>query len=141
VFDCGVWILISQETHANKIASKFKLMTLIGANKFGYIFMHTPNNVIFCSSNVKFIEDFFSKYSDNKGRKPEQPKSPTETHSESQDNHPNSSKFDNNDTLNNSNYRHTYQYKPSYKWLSNTNNDSAPFSFFGSDSSSSLQLV
>jgi hypothetical protein len=74
VFDCGTWILILLETHANKLAPKSKLMTLIGADKFGYIFMHALNNVVFCSLNVKFVEDFSPKCPDNKGRKPKCPK-------------------------------------------------------------------
>jgi hypothetical protein len=76
---------------------------LIGADEFSYIFMHALNNVIFCSSNIKLIEDFFSKYSDNKGRKPQWPKSPAKTHSEPQDNYFNGPKFDDNDALDNSN--------------------------------------
>jgi hypothetical protein len=97
VFGCGAWVLIPQETHTNKLAPKSELMTYIGQDKFGSIFMRVPNNVVFCSANAQFDESFFLKCPDNKGRKPERPKSPTETHPKPQDNHSNGPKFDDDD--------------------------------------------
>jgi hypothetical protein len=69
-------------------------MTYIGQDKFGGIFMRALNNVVFHSANAQFNETFFPKCSDNKGRKPKRPKSPTETHNEPQDNYSNGLKFD-----------------------------------------------
>jgi hypothetical protein len=113
VFGCGAWILIPQETHANKLAPKSKLMTYIRQDKFGGIFMRAPNNVIFRSANAQFNETFFPKCPDNKGRKPERPKSPTETHPEPQDYHSNGPKFDDNDAPDDSKYKCTRQHEPS----------------------------
>jgi hypothetical protein len=82
-------------------------MTYIGQDKFGGIFMHLPNNVVFRSANAQFDKTFFPKCPDNKGRKPERPKSPTETHPETQDDHSDGSKFDNNDAPDNSKRQRT----------------------------------
>jgi hypothetical protein len=82
VFSCGAWVLIPQETRVNKLAPKSELMTYIGQDKFGGIFMRALNNVVFRSANAQFDKTFFPKCPDNKGRKPERPKSPTETHPE-----------------------------------------------------------
>jgi hypothetical protein len=82
-------------------------MTYIGQDKFGSIFMCLPNNVVFYSANAQFDKTFFSKCPDNKGRKPEQPKSPAESHPKPQDYHSDSPKFDDNDAPDNFKCRHT----------------------------------
>jgi transposase InsO family protein len=107
VFSCGAWVLIPQETRTNKLAPKSGLMTYIGQDLSGGIFMHAPNNVVFRSANAQFDETFFPKCPDNKGRKPERPKSPTETHPEPQDDHSNGPKFDDDDAPDNSKCRRT----------------------------------
>jgi hypothetical protein len=141
VFGCGAWILISQETRINKLAPKSKLMTYIGQDEFGSIFMRAPNNVVFCSANVQFNKSFFPKCSDNKGRKPGRPKSPTETHPEPQDDHSDGPKFDDDDAPDNSKCRHTCQYEPSHKRPSNADNSPASSSSSGSGHSSPPQLI
>jgi hypothetical protein len=103
--------------------------------------MHLPNNVVFCSANAQFNETFFSKCPDNKGRKPERPKSPTETYPELQDNHSNGFKFNDDDTPDNSTRWHAHRHEPSHKRPSNANNSSAPSSSSGSGRSSLLQSV
>jgi hypothetical protein len=107
VFGCRAWVLIPQKTWTNKLAPKSKLMTYIGQDKFDGIFMCMLNNVVFHSANAQFNETFFSKCPDNRGRKPERPKSPTETHSEPQDNHSNGPKFNNDNAPDNSKGQHT----------------------------------
>jgi hypothetical protein len=139
VFGCGAWVLIPQETRVNKLAPKSELMTYIGQDEFGGIFMCAPNNVVFCSANAQFDETFFPKCPDNKGRKPERPKSPAETHPKSQDNHSNGPKFDDNDASDDSKHRRTHQHKPSQKRPSNADDSPAPSSSSGSGCSSPLQ--
>jgi hypothetical protein len=116
-------------------------MTYIGQDKFGGIFMHALNNVIFRSANAQFDETFFLKFPDNKGRKPEKPKSPTETHSELRSNHSNGPKFNDNDAPDNSKCQHTHRYEPSQKQLSSANNSSAPSSSSGRECFSPPQPV
>jgi hypothetical protein len=82
-------------------------MTYIGQDKFGGIFMRAPNNVVFHSANAQFDETFFPKCPDNKGRKPERPKNPTETHPETQDDHSDGPKFDDDDAPDDSKRRRT----------------------------------
>jgi hypothetical protein len=108
VFGCGAWVLIPQETCANKLAPKSQLITYIRQDEFGGIFMRAPNNVVFHSANAQFNETFFPKCPDNKGRKPEQPKGPTETLPEPQNDHSNGPKFDNNDAPDNFKRRSTH---------------------------------
>jgi hypothetical protein len=139
VFGCGAWVLIPQKTRINKLAPKSKLMTYIGQDQFGGIFMHAPNNVIFCSANAQFDETFFPKCPDNKGKKPERSKSPTETHPEPQDNYSDGPKFDNNDAPDNSKRRRTRQHEPSHKRPSNADNGPASSSSSGSGRSSPPQ--
>jgi hypothetical protein len=125
VFGCGAWVLIPQETRANKLAPKSKLMTYIEQDLSSGIFMCAPNNVVFCSANAQFNETFFPKCSDNKGRKPERPKSPTETHPEPQDDHSNGPKFDDDDAPDDSKRRCSRRHKPSQKWPSNADDGPA----------------
>jgi hypothetical protein len=139
VFGCGAWVLIPQETRTNKLAPKSELMTYIGQDLSGGIFMRGPNNVVFCFANAQFNETFFLKCPDNKGRKPERPKSPTETHPEPQDDHSNGPKFDDNDAPNDSKRRRTRQHEPSHKRPSNADDGPAPSSSSGSGRSSPPQ--
>jgi hypothetical protein len=131
VFGCGAWVLIPQETRTNKLAPKSELMTYIGQDKFGSIFMRAPNNVVFRSANAQFNETFFLKCPDNKGRKPERPKSPTETHPEPQDDHSSGPKFNDDDAPDDSKRQRTRQCKPSQKRPSNADNGPAPSSPLG----------
>jgi hypothetical protein len=103
--------------------------------------MRAPNNVVFRSANAQFNETFFPKCPDNKGRKPERPKSPTETHPEPQDNHSDGPKFNDDDAPDNSKYWCTRQHEPLQKWPSNANDGSASFSSSESGCSSPLQSV
>jgi hypothetical protein len=139
VFGCGAWVLIPQETQTNKLAPKSELMTYIGQDLSGGIFMHAPNNVVFCSANAQFDETFFPKCPDNKDRKPERPKSPTETHSEPQDDHSYGPKFDDNDAPDDSKRQRTRQHEPLQKQPSNADDGSAPSSSSGSGCSSPPQ--
>jgi hypothetical protein len=139
VFGCGAWVLISQETRTNKLAPKSELMTYIRQNLSGGIFMRAPNNVVFHSANAQFDETFFPKCPDNKGRKPERPKSPTKTHPEPRDDHSNDPKFDDGDAPDNSKCQRTRQHEPSHKRPSNADNGPAPSSSSGSGRSSPPQ--
>jgi hypothetical protein len=62
--------------------SKSKLMTYIGQDTLGGIFIHAPNNIVFCFANAQFDESFFSKCPDNKGKISEQSKSSIKSHPE-----------------------------------------------------------
>jgi hypothetical protein len=141
IFGCSIWVLISQETCANKLAPKSELMTYIRQDSFGSIFMRAPNNVVFHFANAQFDEEFFSKCPDNKGRQLERSKNPSESYPKPQDNHSGGSKFDDDDAPDNSKCQRTRQYKPLHKWLSNANNGSVPSSSSGSNSSGPLQLI
>jgi hypothetical protein len=101
--------------------------------------MCTPNNVVFRSANAQFNETFFPKCPDNKGRIPERPKSPTETHPEPQDDHSDGSKFDDDDAPDNSKRRRTRRHEPSHKRPSNADDGPAPSSSSGSGRSSPPQ--
>jgi hypothetical protein len=114
-------------------------MTYIGQDEFGGIFMHAPNNVVFCSANVQFDETFFLKCPDNKGRKPERPKNPTESHPEPQDDHSDGPKFDDGDAPDDSKHRRTCRHEPSQKRPSNADDGPAPSSSSGSGRSSPPQ--
>jgi hypothetical protein len=140
VFGCGAWVLISQETRTNKLAPKSELMTYIGQDEFGGIFMRAPNNVVFRSANAQFNETFFPKCPDNKGRKPERPKSPTETHPEPQDDYSDGPKFNDDDAPDDSKRWRTRRHEPSQKRPSNADDGPMPFSSSGSGRSSPPQL-
>lgn len=73
VFGCGAWVFIPADTRKNKLQPKSEMMTYIGNDEHGWIFMRSPNNVVFCSSDIQFDEDFFPKCPDTKGRQPARP--------------------------------------------------------------------
>jgi hypothetical protein len=125
VFGCGAWVLIPQKTRANKLTPKSELMTYIGQDEFSGIFMRAPNNIVFCSANAQFNETFFSKCPDNKGRKPERPKNPIETHPEPQNDYSDGPKFDDNDAPNDSKHWGTRRHNPLYKRPSNADDGPA----------------
>jgi hypothetical protein len=103
--------------------------------------MHAPNNIVFCSANAQFNETFFPKCPDNKSRRSERPKSPTETHPEPQDNYSDGPKFVDDDAPDDSKRQRTHRHEPSLKQLSNANDSSALSSSSGSRRSSSPQPV
>ena len=74
VFGCGAWVFIPADVRKNKLQPKSEMMTYIGNDEHGWIFMRAPNNVVFRSTNMRFVEDYFPKCPDNKGKVPQRPK-------------------------------------------------------------------
>jgi len=63
VFGCGAYVFLPAEVRANKLAPKSEMMTYLGnapgAN--GFVFMRSPNNVLFYSTHAVFDEAMFPK--------------------------------------------------------------------------------
>ena len=73
VFGSGAWVYIHPDVRKNKLQPKAELMTYIGNDEHGWIFMRPPNNTIYRSAHAEFDEDYFPKCPDHKGKEPEQP--------------------------------------------------------------------
>ena len=63
VFGCGAYVFIPAEVRGNKLAPRSELMTYLGTHPGGkgWIFMRSPNNVIFSAAQATFDEAFFPK--------------------------------------------------------------------------------
>ena len=63
VFGCGAYIFLPAEVQANKLAPKSELMTYLGnaPGAGGFMFMRSPNNVLFYSTHCIFNEVLFPK--------------------------------------------------------------------------------
>jgi hypothetical protein len=70
VFGCGAYIFIPEEVRVNKLAPRSELMTFIGYadGVKGYLFMRSPNNVVFTASKALFDETMFPKCPDGQRR-------------------------------------------------------------------------
>src|SRR5882757_6180024 len=63
VFGCGAYVFLPAEVRANKLTPKSEMMTYLGnapgAN--GFVFMRSPNNILFYSMHAVFDEAMFLK--------------------------------------------------------------------------------
>ena len=66
VFGCGAYVFLPEEVRHNKLNPKSKLMTFIGYPQGvkGYLFMRSPNNVLFTAVQALFDETLFPKCPD-----------------------------------------------------------------------------
>lgn len=66
VFGCGAYVFLPEDVRPNKLAPKAELMTFIGLleGTKGYIFMRSPNNVVFTAVQALFDETLFPKCPD-----------------------------------------------------------------------------
>ena len=66
VLGCGTYIFLPDEVHPNKLAPHAELMTFIGLPEWtkGYLFMRSPNNVMFVAAQALFDERLFPKCPD-----------------------------------------------------------------------------
>ena len=66
VFGCGAYVFIPEERCLNKLALKSEFMTFIGYAEGvkGYLFMRSPNNVVFTAAQALFDEKMFPKCPD-----------------------------------------------------------------------------
>ena len=63
VFGCGAYVFLPEEVRVNKLAPKSELMTFIGyADGIkGYLWMRSPNNIVFTTVKALFDETMFPK--------------------------------------------------------------------------------
>jgi len=63
VFGCGAYVFIPAEIRANKLAPKSELMTYLGNAPagYGFMFMRSPNNVLFYATHCVFDEILFPR--------------------------------------------------------------------------------
>ena len=66
VFGCGAYVFLLEEVRTNKLNPKSKLMTFIGypAGTKGYLFMRSPNNVLYTAVQALFDEKLYPKCPD-----------------------------------------------------------------------------
>jgi hypothetical protein len=63
VFGCGAYVFLPEDVQSNNLSPKSELMTFIGIveGTKGYIFMRSPNNVVFTAIQALFDETLFLK--------------------------------------------------------------------------------
>ena len=63
VLSCTAYVFIPAEVRTNKLSPKSELMTYLGTapGGKGWIFMRTPNNVVFTAAQAIFNESMFPK--------------------------------------------------------------------------------
>ena len=63
VFGCGAYVFLPEEVRVNKLVPKLELMTFISFadGVKGYLFMRSPNNVVFTAVKALFDEQMFPK--------------------------------------------------------------------------------
>jgi hypothetical protein len=66
VFGCSAYVFLPEEVHHNKLNPKSELMTFIGYPQGvkGYLFMRSPNNVLFTAVQALFDETLYPKCPD-----------------------------------------------------------------------------
>ena len=66
VFGCGAYVFLPEDIRTNALSPKSELMTFIGHSEGtkGYIFMRSPNNVVFTAVKALFDEQLFPKCPD-----------------------------------------------------------------------------
>ena len=68
VFGCGAYVYLPEAVRANKLSPKSEMMTFLGFPEGGkgYLFMRSPNNVLFTAHTATFDETYFPKCPDSK---------------------------------------------------------------------------
>ena len=63
IFGCPAYVFIPEEIRANKLAPKSEVITYLGnaPGAGGFVFMRSPNNVLFYSTHCIFHESLFPK--------------------------------------------------------------------------------
>jgi hypothetical protein len=63
VFGCGAYVFLPEDVRSNNLSPRSELMTFIGIveGTKGYIFMRSPNNVVFTAIQALFDETLFLK--------------------------------------------------------------------------------
>jgi hypothetical protein len=63
VFGCGAYVFLPEDVRNNNLSPRSELMTFIGIVEWtkGYIFMRSPNNVIFTALQALFDKTLFPK--------------------------------------------------------------------------------
>ena len=64
VFGCAAYVHLPEDVQANKMAPNSELMVYIGmapGNESNFLFMRSPNNVLFTSAHVLFDEAHFPR--------------------------------------------------------------------------------
>ena len=63
VFGCGAYVFLPEEVRVNTLVPKLELMTFIGFAEGikGYLFMRSPDNVVFTAVKALFDETMFPK--------------------------------------------------------------------------------
>jgi hypothetical protein len=63
VFRCGAYVFLPEDVQSNNLSPRSELMTFIGIveGTEGYIFMRSPNNVVFTAIQALFDETLFPK--------------------------------------------------------------------------------
>jgi hypothetical protein len=63
VFGCGAYVFLPEDVQSNNLSPRSELMTFIGIveGTKGYIFMRSPNNVVFTAIQALFDEKLFPK--------------------------------------------------------------------------------
>ena len=63
VFGCGAYVFLPEDVQSNNLSPRSELMTFIGLSEGtkGYIFMRSPNNIVFTAIQALFDETLFPK--------------------------------------------------------------------------------
>jgi hypothetical protein len=63
VFGCGAYVFLPEDVRSNNLSPRSELMTFIGLveGTKGYIFMRSPNNVVFTAIQALFDKTLFPK--------------------------------------------------------------------------------
>jgi hypothetical protein len=63
VFGCGAYVFLPEDVQSNNLSPRSEMMTFIGISEGtkGYIFMRSPNNVVFTAIQALFDEILFLK--------------------------------------------------------------------------------
>jgi hypothetical protein len=63
VFGCGAYVFLPEDMQSNNLSPRSELMTFIGLSEgtMGYIFMRSPNNIVFTAIQALFDEMLFPK--------------------------------------------------------------------------------
>ena len=64
IFGCAAYIFLPADVQADKLAPKLELMVYLGVapgNDANFLFMHSPNNVLFTTTQAEFSEAQFPK--------------------------------------------------------------------------------
>ena len=74
VLGCAAYVFLPEDVCTNKLAPKSELMVYIGVapgNEWNYLFMRSPNNIIFMAAHALFDELHFPKCAQRTSAGPE----------------------------------------------------------------------